>query len=54
MAEQLHWRQSHRTDRMKHASSSSQHFAASSSRPTLHAEMLRLCARIGYSPHASL
>jgi len=29
-------------------------FAVSSSRPTLHAEMLRLCARIGYSPHVSL
>ncbi len=24
------------------------------SRRTLHAEMLRLCARIGYSPHAAL
>ncbi|RLP24500.1 capsid protein [Mesorhizobium sp. YM1C-6-2] len=28
--------------------------AASPSRRTLHAEMLRLCARIGYSPHASV
>jgi hypothetical protein len=28
------------------------HAAVSPSRRTLHAEMLRLCARIGYSPHA--
>jgi hypothetical protein len=39
---------------MMHASTRSQQFAVSSSRPTLHAEMLRLCARIGYSPHVSL
>jgi hypothetical protein len=29
------------------------HAAASPSRRTLHAEMLRLCARIGYSPPVS-
>jgi hypothetical protein len=28
-------------------------FAPTPSRRTLHAEMLRLCARIGYSPHVS-
>jgi hypothetical protein len=27
--------------------------ASTPSLRTLHAEMLRLCARIGYSPHAS-
>jgi hypothetical protein len=27
--------------------------AANPSRRTLHAELLRLCARIGYSPHVS-
>jgi hypothetical protein len=30
------------------------HTAVSPSRRTLHAELLRLCARIGYSPHPSL
>jgi len=39
---------------MTEAASHNQQFAASSSRPTLHAEMLRLCARIGYSPHVFL
>jgi hypothetical protein len=31
-----------------------QHAAVSPSRRTLHAEMLRLCARIGYSPPVSV